>query len=222
VTAQLPLGPPISRHRTSISFLHVLLQLSIGPAVVIGSIASAIFLERPGLAVGIVGGVLLLAIAILGLLWSGSAFLDLHHDGLVVGRRWPGARRRAMWYSEIHPASVRVFSDIDSLRSPPSRVISGNWHFAGGADLAVTFLGPDRDSLPSRVQARPPAPGRGIVVFGSRDAEHIAGQIRAGLERGGCPPHLARWSAQFGVTPTTAFGLIAQSEIPGMDVDWTP
>lgn len=68
-----------------------------------------------------------------------SAYLDLHENGLVVGRSVIG-KVRPMWYSEIEPTTIRVFSKIDNVRGPYRAQIWPNWHFTGGADLAVTFL----------------------------------------------------------------------------------
>ena len=78
-----------------------------------------------------------------------------------------------MWYSEIDPSTIRVFTKIDEVRGPHRSQILANWHFTGGADLAVTLLGPHL-ATELGPQARRPQPGKGIVLFGSRDAVEIA------------------------------------------------
>lgn len=185
-----------------------------------------VFFDRgPQLIVfGAAFGLLLLAIAIVFLAWCTSTRLDLHQHGVVLGRGVLGGRPRAMWFTEIHPASIRVFSDIDAIRPlrGGQRMLYPSWHFSPDADLAVTFLGPDPGGDPAPGRARPPQPGRGIAIFGSREAEEIAAALREGLECGGCPPHLARWSAQFGIQELKGTGLRAQGRIPGMRTDWTP
>lgn len=220
------LGPRVRRYRTSVSPLAVAWYLSIGPLLVVVCAAFVVFLDRgPELIViGAVIGLLVLAIAIVFLAWCTSARLDLHQHGIVLGRTVLGGRPRAMWFTEIHPVSIRVFSDIDTIRPlrGGQRMLSPAWHFSPGADLAVTCLGPDPGGDPAPGRARPPQPGRGIAIFGSREAEEIAAALREGLERGGCPPHLARWSAQFGIQELKGTGLRAQGRIPGMRTDWTP
>ncbi len=220
------LGPRVRRYRTSVSPLAVAWYLSIGPLLVVVCAAFVVFFDRgPELIViGAVIGLLVLAIAIVFLAWCTSARLDLHQHGIVLGRTVLGGRPRAMWFTEIHPASIRVFSDIDTIRPlrGGQRMLSPAWHFSPGADLAVTCLGPDPGGDPAPGRARPPRPGRGIAIFGSREAEEIAAALREGLERGGCPPHLARWSAQFGIQELKGTGLRAQGRIPGMRTDWTP
>lgn len=227
MTEHATLGPRVRRYRTSASLLAVVWYLSIGPLLVIVCAAFVVFLGRgPELIViGAAIDLLLLVISIVFLAWCTSAYLDLHPEGVVLGRTVLGGRPRAMWFTEIHPASIRVFSDIDAIRPlrGGQRMLSPAWHFSPGADLAVTYLGPDPgggDPAPGR--ARPPQPGRGIAIFGSREAEEIAAALREGLERGGCPPHLARWSAQFGIQELKGTGLRAQGRIPGMRTDWTP
>ncbi|MGP5089748.1 hypothetical protein [Brachybacterium tyrofermentans] len=214
------LGSRIRRYRPSIHLSHALPYLGCFPATLaLMSLASV--LVGDGAEVGT-----LLLVAVLYLVLTGlvcavqwSAYLDLHEKGLVVGRSVLG-RRRPMRYTEIDPTTLRVFSGIDAVRGGLRAPIWANWHFTGGADLAVTFLGPRRGRrLPPA--PRPPAPGSGIVLFGSRDAALIAGQIRAGLERAGCPPHLARWSEQFGIEAVTGASFEAQEKIPGMSADWT-
>ena len=218
------LGPRVRRYRTSVSPLAVAWYLSIGPLLVVVCAAFVVFLDRgPELIViGAVIGLLVLAIAIVFLAWCTSARLDLHQHGIVLGRTVLGGRPRAMWFTEIHPASIRVFSDIDTIRPlrGGQRMLSPAWHFSPGADLAVPCLGPDPGGDPAPGRARPPQ--RGIALFGSREAEEIAAALREGLERGGCPPHLARWSAQFGIQELKGTGLRAQGRIPGMRTDWTP
>ncbi|MGP9844951.1 hypothetical protein ACT3UL_11805 [Brachybacterium sp. 107] len=169
----------------------------------------------------------LLMVAVLYLFVTGfvcavqwSAYLDLHERGLVVGRSVLG-RRRPMRYTELDPTTLRVFSGIDTVRGGLYAPIWANWHFTGGADLAVTFLGPRRGRRLSPAP-RPPAPGNGIVLFGSRDAVQIAGQIRSGLEREGCPSRLARWSEQFGIVALSGGSFDAQAQIPGMSTDRPP
>ena len=220
------LGPRVRRYRTSVSPLAVAWYLSIGPLLVVVCAAFVVFLGRgPELIViGAAIGLLLLVISIVFLAWCTSAYLDLHPEGVVLGRTVLGGRPRAMWFTEIHPASIRVFSDIDTIRPlrGGQRMLSPAWHFSPGADLAVTCLGPDPGGDPAPGRARPPQPGQGIAIFGSREAEEIAAALREGLERGGCPPHLARWSAQFGIQELKGTGLRAQGQIPGKWADWTP
>lgn len=217
------LGPLVRRYRTSVSALAVLWYLSIGPLVVVLSVVLSVYFDRSSILAGVLIGALVSIIAVLFLAWGTSAYLDVHRNGIVVGRRLLGGEPRAMWFTEIHPASIRVFTSIDSIRPllGRQRVISHHWHITPGADRAVTFLGPDRRTLLSPRQ-RPPQPVQGIVIFGSRDAAEIAAALRAGLERGGCPPHLARWSEQFGVQEIRGTGLHAQGQIPGVWADWTP
>lgn len=220
------LGPRLRRYRTSVSPLAVLGYLSLGPLLVVVTVVLVVSFDRgPALlAVGTATGILLLVLAIAFLVWCTSAFLDLHRDGVVLGRSVLGGRPRAMWFTEIHPASIRVFSDIDTIRPlrGGQRMLSPSWHFSPGADLAVTFLGPAPGGDPVPGRARPPHPGGGIAIFGTREAEAIAAALREGLERGGCPPHLARWSARFGAERLRGTGLRAQGRIPGMWADWTP
>lgn len=220
------LGPRLRRYRTSVSPLAVAWYLSIGPLLVVVCAVFVMFFDRGPvlLVIGVAVGLLLLVLALVFLAWCTSAHLDLHRDGVVLGRTVLGGRPRAMWFTEIHPASIRVFSDIDTIRPlrGGQRMLSHRWHFSPGADLAVTFLGPEPWSDPETVRARAPRPGPGIVIFGSHDAEQIAVELRRGLERGGCPPHLAHWSAQFGTEEIQGMGLRAQGQIPGMWADWAP
>ena len=229
------LGPTVRRYRTSVSALAVVWYLSIGPLVVVVSVVLSVYFDRSSILVGVLIGALVSVISVLFLAWCTSAYLEVHRHGVVVGRRLLGGEPRAMWFTEIHPASIRVFSSIDSIRPLRfgQRVISHHWHIAPGADHAVTFLGPDRRTVLSP-RPRPPRPVQGIVIFGSRDAAEISTALRAGLERGGrggrecgverggCPPHLARWSEQFGVQEIRGTGLYAQGQIPGVWADWTP
>lgn len=53
------------------------------------------------------------------------------------------------------------------------------------------------------------------MIFGALNAPLIADAIRDGLVHGGCPPHLAHWSAPFGVQEA-GIGLIGQVAIPDM------
>lgn len=213
-------GPPLVAYRTSVSVLHVLLMLSLGPLVIVAGVAAGLLRDLPWLLLlSVPAGILLTAAVLAWLVWSHSATLRIYHHGVSVGR--VGGSRRDMWFGEIHPATIRVFEDIDSLRSLPYRAISTHWHFSGGADLAVTFLGPERSSGAGR-GIRHPAPGRGIVVFASRRAPEIAHQLREGLERSGCPAHLARWSEQFGASELEGIGRMAQRSVPGMRPDWRP
>ena len=220
------LGPRVRRYRTSASPLAVVWHLSIGPLLLVVCAAFVKFFDRGPelLVIGAAIGLLLLVIAIVFLAWCTSAYFDLHPHGVVLGRTVLGGRPRAMWFTEIHPASIRVFSDIDTIRPlrGGQRMLSPSWHFSPGADLAVTFLGPDPGGDPAPLRARPPQPVAGLAIFGSREAEQIAAALREGLERGGCPPHLARWSAQFGIQELKGTGLRAQGQIPGKWVDWTP
>lgn len=147
MTEHATLGPRVRRYRTSASLLAVVWYLSIGPLLVIVCAAFVVFLGRgPELIViGAAIDLLLLVISIVFLAWCTSAYLDLHPEGVVLGRTVLGGRPRAMWFTEIHPASIRVFSDIDAIRPlrGGQRMLSPAWHFSPGADLAVTYLGPD-------------------------------------------------------------------------------
>lgn len=220
------LGPRVRRYRTSVSPLAVVWYLSIGPLLVIVCAVFVVFFDRGPelLVIGAAFGLLVLAIAIVFLAWCTSARLDLHQHGIVLSRAVLGGRPRTMWFTEIHPASIRVLSDIDTIRPlrGGQRMLSPSWYFSPGADLAVTFLGPAPGGDPAPGRARPPRPGQGIAIFGSPEAEQIAAALREGLERGGCPPHLARWSAQFGTEELKGTGPRAQGRIPGMRADWTP
>lgn len=215
------LGPRIRRYRPSIHLSHAVPYLGCGPVIGILCISGGLLSGGGGtVAFGLLMLIVLPLITGTVCTFHWSAYLDLHQNGLVVGRSFLG-RTRAMSYSEIHPATVRVFTKIDDVRGPYRAQILPEWHFTGGADLAVTFLGPHPSSeLDPR--ARRPEPGKGIVLFGSRDAVEIAELIRAGLERGGCPPHLARWSQRFGVERVRGPHFLAVKQIPGMREDWTP
>lgn len=215
------LGPRIRHYRPSIHLSHALPFLGCGPLFGIVCILGGA-LGAGGKAIGF-GLLLLLTFPLItGLVCAvhWSAYLDLHEHGLIVGRSVFGGSR-PMRYSEIHPATVRVFTKIDNVRGPFRAQILMSWHFTGGANLAATFLGPHPfTALTDR--ARPPQPGPGIVLFGSRDAVEIAAQIRAGLERAGCPPHLARWSQQFEIERVEGPHSHAEKQIPGMHRDWEP
>ncbi|MGO1979008.1 hypothetical protein [Brachybacterium tyrofermentans] len=209
------LGSRIRRCRPSVHLSHALPYLGCIPAVLVLMSLGSVLLGDGGE----VGTLLLVAVAYLvftgfvcAVQWS--AYLDLHEKGLVVGRSVLG-RRRPMRYTELDPTTLRVFSGIDTVRGGLHAPIWANWHITGGADLAVTFLGPRRGRRLPPVP-RPPAPGNGIVLFGARDAAQIAAEIRTGLEREGCPPHLARWSEQFGIEALTGTSADAQEQIPGM------
>lgn len=215
------LGPRIRRCRPSIHLSHALPFLGCGPVLGILGIGIGLLTGDGGaLGVGVLLALVLTPITLLVCTIHWSAYLDLHTNGLVVGRVFPSSSR-AMWYSEIHPATIRVFSRIDDLRSGLNAQIPLRWHITGGANHAVTFLGPLRHG-PLSTRARPPAPGRGMVIFGSRQAAEIAAQIRAGLERGGCPPHLARWSEKFSIEAVRGPGFFGEKQIPGMRRDWKP
>lgn len=194
------------------------MQLSLGPIVGGALVISAITLDRPELFWGVALGVVLTIVAALVLLWSTSAFLHVYAYGVVVGRRFPGSPIRTMWFAEIDPASLRVFDDIDSVRSLPYRSLSSKWHFSGGADLAVTFVGPDRESH-FTTHARKPSEGTGYVIFGSQRAEEIAELMRAGFERCGYPPEQAHGTARFGVQRLRGTGRMALYSIPGTTVE---
>ncbi|MDN5600728.1 MAG: hypothetical protein L0G52_09390 [Brachybacterium sp.] len=214
------LGPRTRRYRPSIHLSHALPYLGCIPAILaLVSLGSVLLGDGGGIGTFLIVAVLHLVVTgfVCAVQWS--AYLDLHEHGLVVGRTLPG-RRRPMRFTEIHPATLRVFSGIDKVRSGVYAPIRPNWHFTGGADLAVTFLGPRRSRrLPP--EPRPPAPGNGIVLFGARDAVQIAEQIRKGLERSGCPPQWARRPEQFGIEDLTGSATDAQARIPGMSAGWS-
>lgn len=218
------LGARLHRFRTAPSVLALLWYLSLGPLVIAVSIVLGIWRELPWMlwAAVPVGGIIgIVAVAFLG--WSCSSFLDLHERGVVVGRSLLGGAPREMLFTEIHPASLRVFSSIDDIRPfrGASRMISSDWNLAPGADLAVTFVGPDRRTGLGPIP-RPPQPGRGIVIFSTPQAQVLAEQLRRGVEAAGCPAHLARWSQQFGVQEIRGIGGRTHAQIPGMHVDWRP
>lgn len=214
------LGPRIRRCRPSIHLSHALPYLGCFPATLaLVSLGSVLLGDGAGIATYLIVAVLYLVVTgfVCAVQWS--AYLDLHEHGLVVGRALLGGRR-PMRFTEIHPATLRVISGIDTVRSGVYAPIWTNWHFTGGADLAVTFLGPRRSRrLPP--EPRPPAPGNGIVLFGARDAVQIAEQIRKGLERSGYRPQRARWSEQFGIEDLPESATDAQARIPGMSAEWS-
>ncbi|WP_293695488.1 hypothetical protein [uncultured Agrococcus sp.] len=217
-------GPLIQRYRTTVSVWHVLWQLSIGPIIAVAAGVTGLVREETGSwwwVTAAAAGIALFICAGIVVLWSTSAFLDVYAYGIVVGRRFPGSPVRHVWFSEVHPASIRVFDDIDSVRSLPYRSLSSRWHFSGGADLAVTFVGPDRGTTIG-TYARPFAPGEGYVIFGSQRAEEIAHLIRAGLERSGYPPEVAYQTASFGVQRLRGVGGMALGSIPGARAGWQP
>lgn len=219
MTPQTLLGPRLGRYRTSLSPLAVLGWLALGPVVILVSVlVSGLTGTAEVLLIGL-GGLVVLAVSVGYLLWSGSARLDLHEHGVAVGRGFLGGTPRTMRYEEIDPSTIRVFAGADCLlpiwQARFRRSSSAHLFLAPRADRAVTFLGPDRDSVLSGAP-RPTAAGRGIVVFGSLQAEEIAQQLRAGLERAGCPPRLSRWSAGFGIQRLPRNGYAAAQVVPGM------
>ena len=217
------LGPRVRTYGTRVSPLAVLWHLGIGPAVIVAALVTRAVVDSDAVLVGVLVGVLVLIVSAAFLAWSASAYLSQHHHGLVVGRRILGGAPRELLFTEIHPASIRVFTGIDDVRPlrGGQRVIRPRWHFAPGADLAVTFVGPEPSAVPS-APPRPPLPGRGLVVFGSQEAAGIAEELRRGLERAGCPPPLSRWSQRFPAGPLPGTGARAESAIPGADPRWTP
>lgn len=217
-------GPLVQRYRTTVSVGHVFWQLSIGPFVTMAAVITGIVRERTEpwwWVTAVAAGIVLFICAGIVLLWSTSAFLDVYKYGVVVGRRFSSSPVRQMWFSEIHPASIRVFDDIDSVRRLPYRSLSSKWHFSGGADLAVTFVGPDRGTTIG-TYSRPPSPGTGYVIFGSQRAEEIAHLIRAGLARSGYLPEVAYETAAIGVQRLRGTGSVALGSIPGTHASWQP
>lgn len=219
VTPQTLLGPRLRRYRSSLSALAILGWLAAGPLITVITVLLVGIADVRGVLLAVLGGMVVLAVAVAYLLWSGSAHLDLHEHGVVVGRSFLGGAPRAMQFTEIDPLTIRVVAGADTLlpiwQVRIRRPSSGQLFLFPRADRAVTFLGPDQDSALSGVQ-RPVAPGNGIVVFGSQQAEEIAHQLRTGLERAGCPPHLARWSAGLGVHELPGNGSEAARQVPGM------
>src|SRR5690606_41112662 len=120
--------------------------LSIGCLLVMVCAAFVVFLGRGSelIVMGAAIDLLLLVISIVCLAWCTSAYLDLHPEGVVLGRTVLGGRPRAMWFTEIHPASIRVFSDLDAIRPPRGgqRMLSPAGHVSPGADLAASHPGP--------------------------------------------------------------------------------
>ncbi|MGP9682950.1 MULTISPECIES: hypothetical protein [unclassified Brachybacterium] len=133
-------GPRIRRYRPSIHLSHAIPLLGCGPSfgavcVLAGLLSSSGDMAGFGVLLLVVFPPIMAAVAT----FHWSAYLDLHENGLVVGRSVIG-KVRPMWYSEIEPTTIRVFSKIDNVRGPYRAQIWPNWHFTGGADLAVTFL----------------------------------------------------------------------------------
>ena len=219
MTQRSSLGPRLQRHRTAVSALGVIGWLVTGPLIVLISLVVVGASRLPELLLIALVGVVITAVMVAYLLWSTSAYLDVHEGGVVVGRSISAGRPRQMRFTEIHPGTLRVHTGINSLQPTMSqrfgRFSNAHLFLASGSDLGVTFLGPDRDSELSG-RDRPPADGRGIVVFASREAEAIADQLRAGFERAGCPPHLAREYLRHGVRKLPGNGFRAQQQIPGM------
>lgn len=218
-----PLGPRLRRYRTSVSVLAALGWLLTGPLITLISFVVIGGIWTPDLrtfAIVVPVGILITTALAAYLLWSTSAHLDVHEGGVVVGRSVSAGAPRRMRFTEIHPGTLRVRSGIGSLQPTMSLRVSGwsraHLFLAPGAERGVTFLGPDRDSELSR-GSRPPAPGRGIVVFGSREAEEIADQLQAGFERAGCPPELAREHLRHGVGELPDNGFRAGQQTPGME-----
>ncbi|MGO3209147.1 MAG: hypothetical protein ACTIJK_05060 [Brachybacterium sp.] len=217
---QTSLGPRLQRYRTRVPILAAIGWLSVGPLIILVTLGVAGVWRLPELLLVTLIGVIITAAMAAYLLWSGSAHLDVHAGGVVVGRSILAGRPRELRFTEIHPATLRVHTGIDSLQPTWDRRFrrpsSAHLFLGPGADHAVSFLGPDRDSELSGT-ARPPVPGRGIIVFASPAAEEIADQLRAGLERAGCPPPLAREYLRHGVRKLPGNGLRARQEIPGME-----
>ncbi|MGO2608713.1 MAG: hypothetical protein ACTH8V_16470, partial [Brachybacterium tyrofermentans] len=112
------LGPRIRRYRPSIHLSHAAPLLGCGPSVGLICLACGLLtsdVEFAGF------GVLLMLVfppimaAVATFHWS--AYLDLYENGLVVGRSVIG-KVRPMWYSEIDPSTIRVFTKIDDVRGP--------------------------------------------------------------------------------------------------------
>ena len=219
VTPQILLGPRVRRYRTSLSPLAILGWLAAGPLITVIPVLLVGIVDAPGVLLAVLAGVAVLAVSVLYLLWSGSAHLDLHEHGVVIGKSFLGGAPRSMRFTEIDPLTIRVFAGAHTLipiwQARFRRSSSAHLFLFPRADRAVTFLGPDRDSDLSGMQ-RPVVPGRGVVVFGSQQAEEIAHQLRTGLERAGCPPYLARWSTGFGVRDLPGNGFTAAQQVPGM------
>ena len=219
MTPQTLLGPHLRRFRTSLSTLAILGWLAAGPLVVVATVLISGIAGAPEWLLVALLGLVILAVSSAYLLWSGSAHLDVHEHGVVVGRSFLGGAPRAMRFTEIDPLTIRVVAGAHTLlpiwQVRIRRPSSAHLFLFPRADRAVTFLGPDQDSALSGPR-RPVAPGHGIVVFGSQQAEEIAHQLRTGLERAGCPPHLARWSAGLGVHELPGNGFTAAQHVPGM------
>lgn len=214
------LGPFLRRYRTRVSAPGALGWLSLGPAIIVITVVIAGALERPELLLVVLVGAVITAVMGGYLLWSGSAHLDVHAGGVVVGRSVLAGRPREIRFTEIHPATLRLHSRAGNLlptwQRRFQRSTSARLYLAPGADRAVSFLGPDLDTELSAT-VRPPVHGRGIVVFASPVAEEIADQIRAGLERAGCPPPLSREYLRHGVNALPGNGFDAEQTIPGME-----
>ena len=199
--------------------MAILGWLALGPLIIVLTLLAVGIADVLGVLLAVLFGLVVLAVSVAYLLWSGSAHLYLHEHGMVVGRSFLGGAPRAMRFAEIDPSTIRVFTGAHTLlpiwQVRIRRPSSVHLFLFPRADRAVTFLGPDQDSALSGMQ-RPVTPGRGIVVFGSQQAEEIAHQLRTGLERAGCPPRLARWSAGFGVHELPGNGSEAERQIPGM------
>lgn len=213
---RIDLGRRLARHRgqitgwTALSWL-LLLCVPIGIGIGLGATGWLPWW------LAVVAAMPALVAVVLYAIWVESSALDVHAHGVVVGRTFLGSSHRWIRYDEIHPASIRVFSGIDDIRTPPHRVVWPGWNIGLGSDMAVTFLGPS-PHLAIGHRPRPPAPGPGVVIVAARHAHEAAAQLRAGLERAGCPPHLARWSEGLAVEAAS----VRRSRIPGYDVGWRP
>ena len=160
MTQRSSLGPRLQRHRTAVSALGVIGWLVTGPLIVLISLVVVGASRLPELLLIALVGVVITAVMAAYLLWSTSAYLDVHEGGVVVGRSISAGRPRQMRFTEIHPGTLRVHTGINSLQPTMSqrfgRFSNAHLFLASGSDLGVTFLGPDRDSELSG-RDRPPA-----------------------------------------------------------------
>ena len=150
MTQRSSLGPRLQRHRTAVSALGVIGWLVTGPLIVLISLVVVGASRLPELLLIALVGVVITAVMAAYLLWSTSAYLDVHEGGVVVGRSISAGRPRQTPSTEIHPGTLRVHTGINSLQPTMSqrfgRFSNAHLFLASGSDLGVTFLGPDRDS----------------------------------------------------------------------------
>jgi len=135
--------------------------LALGPLIIVLTLLAVGIADVLGVLLAVLFGLVVLAVSVAYLLWSGSAHLYLHEHGMVVGRSFLGGAPRAMRFAEIDPSTIRVFTGAHTLlpiwQVRIRRPSSVHLFLFPRADRAVTFLGPDQDSALSGMQ-RPVTP----------------------------------------------------------------